>query len=236
MTAADTFRIEVRGLEKRFTKGGQVLDVLQGIDLDLEAGERVAIRGQSGSGKSTFLQILGTLDRPTRGTVRFAGDDVFARPARAIDAVRNRSIGFIFQFHHLLPDHSALSNVTLPALIAGQDATRARRDAAALLDRVGLGARLEHKPGELSGGEQQRVAIARALIRRPALVLADEPTGNLDPKTADDVFDMLLELNAEAGSTLVVVTHSDSLAERFPRRLLLKEGRFADLSRAGGPA
>ena len=228
MTGVAPFPVEVRGLTKHFQSGEQRLDVLRGVDLDLAPGDRVAIRGQSGSGKSTFLQILGTLDRPSAGTVRFGDQDVFTSSARDLDALRNRSVGFVFQFHHLLPDHDALHNVMLPAFIAGVEPATARQQAADLLIRVGLGARLEHKPGQLSGGEQQRVAIARALVRRPALVLADEPTGNLDPHTADEVFQMLLDLNAEAGSTLVVVTHSDALAKRFPRRLHLVDGRFVE--------
>ena len=232
MTDVGSFDVSVRGLAKRFETGGQVLQVLQGIDLDLPAGSVTAIRGQSGSGKSTFLQILGTLDRPSDGTVSFDGRSVFGRPAAELDALRNRSIGFVFQFHHLLPDHDALSNVMLPCYIAGADPATARRDATALLERVGLGERLGHKPGQLSGGEQQRVAIARALVRRPALVLADEPTGNLDPNTAEDVLQMLLELNAEAGSTLVVVTHSEALSRRFPRVLNLVDGRFVDVGEA----
>ena len=236
MIAAIPFDVRVRGLARRFTKGGQSLEVLRGVDIDLPAGDRVAIRGQSGSGKSTFLQILGTLDKPSAGTVHFGDRNVFRRPAAELDALRNRSIGFIFQFHHLLPDHDALHNVMLPALIAGVDTSAAKAESADLLKRVGLGDRLLHKPGELSGGEQQRVAIARALVRRPALVLADEPTGNLDPHTADDVFQMLLDLNAEAGSTLVVVTHSDALAARFPRRLNLVDGRFVDASAAEASA
>lgn len=221
------FPISVRGLTKRFETGGQVLDVLRGIDLDLAPGERVAIRGQSGSGKSTFLQILGTLDKPTAGTVSFDGRGVFDRPAAELDALRNRTVGFVFQFHHLLPDQDALHNVMLPAYIAGVEPSVARAEATALLGRVGLGQRLHHKPGQLSGGEQQRVALARALVRKPGLVLADEPTGNLDPTTAEDVLGLLLSLHEELGSTLVVVTHSDALASRFPRRLHLVDGRFA---------
>ena len=222
-------RIQVQDLHKRFVKGGQTLNVLQGIDLELDRGEMVAIVGQSGSGKSTFLHVLGTLDRPTQGQVRFDGQDVFQRSGAALDALRNRRIGFIFQFHHLLPDQDALHNVMIPSLIGGEPPERAQERAHQLLERVGLGARLRHRPGELSGGEQQRVAIARALVRRPGLLLADEPTGNLDPDTAADVFDMLLELNAESGSTLMVVTHSLELAARFPRRLRLVHGRFQEL-------
>jgi lipoprotein-releasing system ATP-binding protein len=220
--------IEVRGLQKHYHKAGVALEVLRGIDLDLAAGERVAILGESGSGKSTFLHVLGTLDRPTAGTIRFAGEDVFSKGARQLDALRNREIGFIFQFHHLLPDQDALHNVMIPALIGGLGIDEARRRARELLARVRLEARAKHKPGELSGGEQQRVAIARALVQNPTLILADEPTGNLDPETAQEVFDLLLELNEDLESTLVVVTHSHDLAQRFPRRLHLAEGRFQE--------
>jgi lipoprotein-releasing system ATP-binding protein len=194
------------------------------VDLTLEAGERVAILGQSGSGKSTLLHMLGTLDRPQRGRIWFGDRDVFSRSPSELDALRNREIGFVFQFHHLLADQDALHNVMVPALIAGEPAAKAEAESAALLKRVGLGARLRHRPGELSGGEQQRVAIARALIRSPSLLLADEPTGNLDPRTAAGVFDLLLELNAEVGSTLVIVTHSHELAERLDRRFVLRDG------------
>jgi lipoprotein-releasing system ATP-binding protein len=220
--------IEVRGLEKHYYKAGVELEVLRGIDLDLAAGERVAILGESGSGKSTFLHVIGTLDRPTAGTIRFAGDDVFTKSDRQLDALRNQEIGFIFQFHHLLPDQDALHNVMIPALIGGLGIDEARRRARNLLARVRLDVREKHRPGELSGGEQQRVAIARALVQNPTLILADEPTGNLDPETAQEVFDLLLELNEDLESTLVVVTHSHDLAQRFPRRLHLAEGRFQE--------
>ena len=231
-------QVRVEGLSKTFWKGGQELRVLQDLDLELQPGERVAVVGQSGSGKSTFLHVLGTLDRPTSGQIWFDDRRVFSRGDAELDALRNREIGFVFQFHHLLPDQDALRNVMLPALIGGDSMSVARDRARQLLERVGLGERLGHKPGELSGGEQQRVAIARALVRRPSLVLADEPTGNLDPGTAGSIFDMLMELNAEEGTTLVVVTHSEALAARFPRRLSLERGRFVDTpgGTAGGPA
>jgi lipoprotein-releasing system ATP-binding protein len=217
-------RVRVEALHRFFVKGGVTLPVLSGVDLTLEAGERVAILGQSGSGKSTLLHMLGTLDRPQRGRIWFGDRDVFSRSPSELDALRNREIGFVFQFHHLLADQDALHNVMVPALIAGEPAAKAEAESAALLKRVGLGARLRHRPGELSGGEQQRVAIARALIRSPSLLLADEPTGNLDPRTAAGVFDLLLELNAEVGSTLVIVTHSHELAERLDRRFVLRDG------------
>jgi lipoprotein-releasing system ATP-binding protein len=219
-------RICVEGLQKVFVKGGVSLPVLRGVDLLLEPGERVAILGQSGSGKSTFLHILGTLDRPSAGTIRMGDRDVFARSAGELDALRNQEIGFVFQFHHLLPDQDALRNVMLPGMIAGRPSAEVESEAAAMLGRVGLGARLRHKPGELSGGEQQRVALARALVRRPSLLLADEPTGNLDARTADAIHGLLLDLHGEVGSTLVVVTHDASLAARFPRRLRLVDGQF----------
>ena len=217
-------RVRVEALHRFFVKGGVTLPVLSGVDLTLEAGERVAILGQSGSGKSTLLHMLGTLDRPQRGRIWFGDRDVFSRSPSELDALRNREIGFVFQFHHLLADQDALHNVMVPALIAGEPAAKAEAASAALLARVGLGARLRHRPGELSGGEQQRVAIARALVRAPSLLLADEPTGNLDPRTAAGVFDLLLELNAEVGSTLVIVTHSHELAERLDRRFVLRDG------------
>ena len=222
--------IVVEGLEKSFSKGDVRVDVLRGVDLRLDPGDRLAIVGQSGSGKSTFLHILGTLDRPTAGRIAFGGRDVFQRSDSALDALRNREIGFVFQFHHLLPDHDAMHNVMLPAIIGGVPMAEARASARDLLERVGLGHRLTHRPGELSGGEQQRVAIARALVRKPSLVLADEPTGNLDPGTAGEVFDMLVELNAGTGATMVIVTHSMELAARFPRTMQVVDGRLEELA------
>ena len=220
--------LKVRGLEKSFEMGGTLLPVLRGIDLDVEVGERVAIVGQSGSGKSTFLHLAGTLDRPSAGQVWLDGVDAFAHSAAQLDTLRNRHIGFVFQFHHLLPDQDAVQNVMIPALIGGLPPSEARQRAEALLERVGLANRLTHRPGELSGGEQQRVALARALVRRPRLLLADEPTGNLDPDTAARMLDLMLELNEEVDTTLMVVTHSRALADRFPRRLDLEHGRFVE--------
>lgn len=218
----------IRDLHRTFNKGGKAIHVLSGVSLDIRSGETVAVVGPSGSGKSTFLQILGTLDRPTRGTVMLDGVDVFKQRASHIDRLRNRQIGFVFQFHHLLPDQTALGNVALPMIIQGVRPAEARDMAAARLERVGLNHRLDHRPGELSGGEQQRVAIARALVMNPGLLLADEPTGNLDPSTADGVFELLLELNRETGSTLVVVTHSMELASRFPRILRVVDGTLIE--------
>jgi lipoprotein-releasing system ATP-binding protein len=220
--------LKIRGLSRSFQKGGQRIDVLRGADLDLAAGDSVALLGQSGSGKSTFLHILGALEPPTEGEVLVDGRPLHSRSRAELDRFRNRQVGFVFQFHHLLPDHSAVDNTAMPALIAGVPLPNARARATERLAQVGLGHRLEHKPGELSGGEQQRVAIARALMMEPGLLLADEPTGNLDPATAAEVLDILLELNRSHGATLVVVTHSAELAGRFPRRLYLRDGRFQE--------
>jgi lipoprotein-releasing system ATP-binding protein len=222
--------LQVSGLSRSFQKGGQTIDVLRGVELTLTPGDAVALLGQSGSGKSTFLHILGGLEPPTAGHVLVDGDPVplHMRPAAQIDRFRNLRVGFIFQFHHLLPDHDALTNAAMPALIAGESTRVARERARASLERVGLGQRLHHKPGELSGGEQQRVAIVRALLLQPGLVLADEPTGNLDPSTASEILDILLEHTREQGATLVTVTHSHELAARFSRRLRLREGRFLE--------
>ena len=220
--------IEVRGLTRHFLKGGQRIDVLCGADLDLAAGECVALVGQSGSGKSTFLHILGALEPPSGGEVKVDGVPLHRRAQSALDAFRNRQVGFIFQFHHLLPDHSALDNAAMPAIISGMKPADARARAKIRLEAVGLAHRLTHKPGELSGGEQQRVAIARALMLDPGIVLADEPTGNLDPTTAGEVMALLLDLNRRHGATLIVVTHSNELASRFPRQLRLRDGRFAE--------
>jgi lipoprotein-releasing system ATP-binding protein len=216
------------GVRKRYLKGHEVVDVLSGVDLSLAPGERVAVVGRSGSGKSTFLHLCGALDRPTSGTVRLADRDLASMSDSALARLRNRSVGFVFQAHNLLPEHSALENVAVPVRLAGATVAVANARARALLARVGLGDRLSHKPGELSGGEQQRVALARALVMGPGLVLADEPTGNLDARSAQAVFDLMLDLNEQLGSTLVVVTHSSELAGRFPRRLTLHDGRFQE--------
>ncbi|MBI4815665.1 MAG: ABC transporter ATP-binding protein [Deltaproteobacteria bacterium] len=221
-------RVEVTGLHKSYWLDDHEIPVLTGVDLVLEPGERVSITGPSGSGKSTFLHVLGTLDVPTSGTVKFGPSDVFAMSSRELAAFRNRRIGFVFQFHHLLPDFSALENVMMPALIQRLSPAEADRMARRILDRVGLSHRVEHRPGELSGGEQQRVAIARALVLEPALLLADEPTGNLDEANAQAIHDLLDSLNAEQGLTIVVVTHSSVLAQRMPRKLVMNQGRLVD--------
>ena len=219
--------IALRNLTKEYVDGPRVVRVLTGLELEISAGERVAIVGESGVGKSTLLHILGTLDRPTSGEVWFDGEDLATKSDHELAHFRNREVGFIFQFHHLLPDFTALENVMMPSLISGASHDVARGRASELLNRVGLAERLEHKPGELSGGEQQRVAVARALIQEPRVVLADEPTGNLDPTTAAGVQELLIELNTERRLTLVVVTHSVGLAAAMDRTLRLSGGRIA---------
>jgi lipoprotein-releasing system ATP-binding protein len=218
--------IEIRDLTKDYWLEGQQISVLRGVDLDIGVGERISIIGPSGSGKSTFLHVVGTLDLPTSGSVRFGGKDIFAAGSAELAAFRNKTIGFVFQFHHLLPEFSALENVAMPALIQRMGQGEAESRARSILDIVGLGHRLHHRPGELSGGEQQRVAIARALVLQPKLLLADEPTGNLDESSASGIHDLLDRMNAETGLTIVLVTHSSALAHRMPRRLLMTDGRL----------
>jgi lipoprotein-releasing system ATP-binding protein len=218
--------VQAVGLEKVYEDGPARVRVLAGLDLELRAGERVAIVGESGVGKSTLLHLLGALDVPSGGSLRVDDRDVFACSESERAAFRNRDVGFVFQFHHLLGDFTALENVMLPALIAREPARAVRERASALLERVGLGPRLSHRPGELSGGEQQRVAVARAVIRRPRLVLADEPTGSLDPATGETVAGVLLEECAACQATLVVATHNDRLASAMERTLRLVGGRL----------
>jgi lipoprotein-releasing system ATP-binding protein len=223
--------IVVTGLEKEYRRDGKRLPVLRGVDLAVATGEQLAICGESGAGKSTLLHIMGGLDRPTAGRVVIGGDDVYHWPDNRLAAWRNERVGFVFQFHHLLPEFSALENVMIPLLIRGDNRRRARIAGAELLLRVGLGDRLEHQPGELSGGEQQRVALARALVTRPAMILADEPTGNLDLRTSREIEDLLFELNREYGMVLVIVTHSQRLAGRMQRMILLEDGLIREESR-----
>jgi lipoprotein-releasing system ATP-binding protein len=217
--------IIVEKLGKSYVHGGKALPILVDIDMELQRGDMVAVVGASGVGKSTFLQLLGTLDLPTSGSILFNGEELTTMSSSRLAEFRNRRIGFVFQFHHLLPEFTALENVMMPALIQRIAPDRARRMAQNILDRVGLSHRLTHRPSELSGGEQQRVALARAMVLDPALLLADEPTGNLDRKTGEAIHQLFLELNREHGSTLLVVTHNPELAAMMPRRLRMVDGR-----------
>lgn len=218
--------LEIRGLSKSYISGTNTLEVLSGIDLDLETGTTTALVGASGAGKSTLMHLLGALDRPTSGLVSFRGENIFKKNERQLAAFRNRSIGFVFQFHHLLPEFTALENVMMPALIARVSRTDAMVMAQSLLQDVGLGQRMTHRPGELSGGEQQRVAIARALVLEPELLLADEPTGNLDMKTSDSIHAMLTELQIKKNLTLVIVTHNERLAAAMGTTIHLLDGKI----------
>ncbi len=218
--------IRVENLRKEFPKRGGVLEVLKGVSFTLGRGEMLGVVGVSGAGKTTLLQIVGTLDRATSGTVRYDGREVSALPDDALAAFRNRTVGFVFQFHHLLPEFDARENVMLPCLIAGVDRAAAAARAERLLEDVGLAERKTHRVGELSGGEQQRVAICRALAMDPAVLLADEPTGNLDRETASGVVDLLVALNRERGLSLVVVTHNEELAGRMHRIIKIDDGRI----------
>jgi lipoprotein-releasing system ATP-binding protein len=208
------------------TAGGQTLSVLEDLDLTVERGEFVAITGESGCGKSTLLQVLGVLDRPDSGRVMIEGTDVFEGDDETLSRLRNERIGFVFQFHHLLPEFTALENVMMPALVGGQRPDEARRRATDLLAQVGLADRREHRPGELSGGEKQRVAIMRALMNAPDLVLADEPTGNLDEHTADVLHRELIRISQELGQTVIVVTHNRDFADMAGREMILEHGRL----------
>jgi lipoprotein-releasing system ATP-binding protein len=218
--------IHVEGLCKSFATGDASIEVLNGLDLCIQAGERIAVIGQSGVGKSTLLQILGTLDHPSSGSVRFRGDEVFAKSGPELARLRNRFLGFVFQFHHLLPEFSALENVMMPGLIQGIGFSEMRERAAHMLGEVGLSSRLGHAVGKLSGGERQRVAVARALVLDPPVVLADEPTGNLDPVIGEQIAELLLEMNRSRGTTLIAVTHNRRLAEKLGRILVLEGGRL----------
>jgi lipoprotein-releasing system ATP-binding protein len=220
--------LRVEGLFKSYGEGRSRVEVLRGLDLSVDAGERLGVLGVSGAGKSTLLHILGALDLPDRGTIVVEGRDITGTPDAELASFRNSMVGFVFQFHHLLPEFTALENVMMPLLIGGMSKRAARENAEALLVEVGLADRVTHKPGELSGGEQQRVAIARALVRNPKILLADEPTGNLDGQTAEVVHDLLNELNAKRNLTMVIVTHNPELAKRMTRIVRMAEGRVVE--------
>jgi lipoprotein-releasing system ATP-binding protein len=226
--AAGELLIRVEAMGKSFETGDGTIEVLRDLDFDVRAGERIAVLGQSGVGKSTLLHILGTLDHPSRGRVLFRGEDVFAKSGAELAKLRNGFVGFVFQFHHLLPEFSALENVMMPGLIRGLRFEPMRERAAVMLDEVGLSHRLTHRVGKLSGGERQRVAVARALVLEPPVVLADEPTGNLDPETGDQIAELLFDMNRSRGTTLVVVTHSGRMARKLGRAVVMREGRLEE--------
>jgi lipoprotein-releasing system ATP-binding protein len=229
-------RVEIVGLTKEYLHGGRTVSVLRDVNLSLEPGDMAAIVGASGVGKSTLLQILGTLDVPSAGSLRINGEEITRMGPSRLAQFRNREIGFVFQFHHLLPEFTALENVMMPALIQRLPRLEAERRAHRILERVGLAHRLSHKPSELSGGEQQRVALARAMVLEPSLLLADEPTGNLDKRTGEEIHDLFVELNRERGSTLLVVTHNPELAAMMPRCLRMLDGGGLLEEQRGEPA
>ena len=218
----------VRGLGKVFYKAGRSVRALGQVSMDISAGETLGVVGISGSGKSTLLHILGTLESPTEGSVFYAGEDLFGKNEKALSVFRNSEIGFIFQFHYLLMEFTALENVMMPCLIARQSTAEAREKACEALERVGLSERLDHLPGELSGGEQQRVAIARSVVREPKVILADEPTGNLDRKTGFSILDLFCGLSEDYGMTLVMVTHNEEFAKRMKKTVKISDGMVAD--------
>jgi lipoprotein-releasing system ATP-binding protein len=220
--------VEVADLSRTYLLGTERLEVLKGVTFTVKGGERVAIVGKSGAGKSTLLHLLGTLDRPTLGSVSIGGLPVFSRTGAELARFRNQTLGFIFQFHHLLPEFTALENVMMPAIISRHPRTMAEPLARDVLATVGLGHRLEHRPGELSGGERQRVAVARAIVMRPAIILADEPTGNLDAKTGAGIHELLVELNEKRGMSLITVTHNPDLARRMHRQIRLVDGKATE--------
>ncbi len=217
--------VRVEALEKTFIHEGNEVKILKGIDLTIGAGEMLSVVGASGAGKSTLLHLLGTLDLPTSGRILFRGEDITRYPSSQLAAFRNQHLGFVFQFHHLLPEFSAVENVMMPGLIRGVARVEMDKRARKILGEVGLGHRMTHRPGELSGGEQQRVALARALVMEPKLVLADEPTGNLDSKTSEQMHELVFQLNREHGTTFLIVTHSRDLAQLMPRVVTMRDGR-----------
>ena len=221
-------RIVVKKLCKSFEHGGRLLHVLKDLSFELQKGDMAAIMGASGAGKSTLLHVLGTLDLPTSGTIEFNGESVTSMGPARLAMFRNRAIGFVFQFHHLLPEFTALENVMMPCFINRMDEGTALKKARRILDHVGLSQRLTHRPGELSGGEQQRVALARAMVLEPPLLLADEPTGNLDTQTGKEIHDLFVEMNRERGTTMLIVTHNPKLAEMMPRCLQMEDGGLVD--------
>jgi lipoprotein-releasing system ATP-binding protein len=225
------FLIEAIALNKQYGEKENEIHVLSDLDLAVRPTERIAIVGESGVGKSTLLHILGMLDQPNSGQVLLDGQDIFVLPEAERASIRNREIGFIFQFHHLLPDFTALENIIMPGLIAGLSWSDARQRAETMLVSVGLADRSTHRPGELSGGEQQRVAVARALVMKPRLILADEPTGNLDPATGESILRLLLDLNHQLGVTMAIVTHSEKLAAAMDRTLRLQNGKLTEITR-----
>ena len=226
--------VTIEDLKKSFQHMGRTLDVLKGIDLTIYAGQILAIVGQSGAGKSTLLHCIGTLDLPSSGRIRLGTEELTTMSGSRLAAVRNRDIGFVFQFHHLLPEFTALENIMVPGLIQGRPRREMEKRAQSLLEEVGLSSRASHRPGELSGGEQQRVAVARALALDPKLVLADEPTGNLDSATSDAIHDLFFQINREHGTTIIVVTHNPAFAESMPRVVRMRDGRVEidDVGRA----
>jgi lipoprotein-releasing system ATP-binding protein len=228
--------VRVEGLKKVFFHGGRKLEVLRQIDLVLQQGEMVSVVGRSGAGKSTLLHVLGTIDLPTAGKIYFDGKDLSRLSSGQLAEFRNRSIGFVFQFHHLLPEFTALENVMMPALIQRVRRRKAHERASDLLSIVGLEERMTHRPGELSGGEQQRVALARAIVMSPKLLLADEPTGNLDSVTGESVLELFFKINKQLRTTMLIVTHSPELAERMSRKLRMVDGRIEEVSHTNGGA
>ncbi len=223
--------LQIENLQKSYVTDSARVDVLKGLSVTVTQGEVVGVVGASGVGKTTFLHIIGTLDRPCSGTVLHFGQDVFAWPDARLSRFRNTDLGFVFQFHHLLPEFSALENVMMPCLVAGSSRARAKAEAVDILERMGLASRENHRTGQLSGGEQQRVALARAMVKRPRLLLADEPTGNLDEKTGGHVADLIFSLNQHYGTTVIIVTHNLTLARRMNRCIGIREGTAVELAR-----